>query len=78
MSELDDILLKLSQKQETNPTYKDRIELTEEVKIKKVAFDMVKVFGDNYDDLWRVEKEGESTFLVRSSHPRYGVEEAGD
>lgn len=77
MSELDDILLKLSQDREQNPTRKDRIELTEDVKIKKVAFDMVKVFGDQYNDLWKVEKEGGATFLVRSSHPKYEVKEAG-
>ena len=59
MSELDDILLKLSQDREKNPSNKSRIELTDDLVIKKVAFDMVKVFGDQYNDLWKVEKEGD-------------------
>tara|TARA_B100001094_G_scaffold333399_1_gene411486 strand:- start:10217 stop:10693 length:477 start_codon:yes stop_codon:yes gene_type:complete len=78
MSELDDILLKLSQDREKNPSNKNRIELTDDLVIKKVAFDMVKVFGDQYNDLWKVEKEGDSTFLVRSSHPKYESKTTGD
>lgn len=78
MSELDDILLKLSNNRIKNPSNKDRIELTEDVQIKKVAFDMVKVFGDQYNDLWKVEAEGDKTYLVRSSHPRFEVKEAGN
>lgn len=78
MSELDDILLKLSQDREKNPSNKNRIKLTDDLVIKKVAFDMVKVFGDQYNDLWKVEKEGDSTFLVRSSHPKYESKSAGD
>jgi len=77
MSELDDILLKLSQDREKNPTNKNRIELTEDVKIKKVAFDMVRVYGDAYNDLWKVEQDGDKKFLIRSSHPSYGIKEAG-
>ena len=77
MSDLDELLLKLAKEREVNPSNKDRIKVTEDVKIKKVAFDMYKVFGDQYNDLWKIEQEGDSSFLVRSSHPQYGNKEEG-
>ena len=77
MSELDELLLKLAKNRDKDPFSKDRLKVTDDLKIKKVAFDMYRVFGDQYNDLWRVEKEGEDSFLVRSSHPKYGLKEDG-
>ncbi len=78
MSELDDVLIKLFKKQSSDLSVKDRIPLTEDVKIKKVAFDIYKVMGDQYNDLWRVEDVDGSPFLVRSSDPSYEKKQGGD
>ena len=77
MSELDELLLKLAKNREEDPFSKDKIKVTEDLKIKKVAFDMYKVFGDQYNDLWRIESDGDSSILVRSSHPKYDLKEDG-
>ena len=77
MSELDELLLKLAKKRESDPSDKARVELTDDLKIKKVAFDMYKVFGDKYDSLWSTEQSGDKTYLIRVSHPQLGVKEDG-
>lgn len=77
MSELDELLLKLAQNRDEDPFSRNKIKITEDLKIKKVAFDMYKVFGDQYNDLWRIESQGEESFLVRSSHPKYDLKEDG-
>lgn len=78
MSDLDSVLRKLAKEKETDLSAKDRIQLTDDLPIKKVAFDVYKVFGDQYDDLWRSEEVDGATFLVRSSDPKYQVKEGGD
>lgn len=78
MSELDRLLIKLAKDQETDPTNLDQIPFSNETPIKKVAFDMYKVFGDRYNGLWKLEERQDGAFLVRSSHPEYGRKEAGD
>jgi hypothetical protein len=78
MSELDDVLIKLFKKQSSDISTKDRMLLTDDLKIKKIAFDMYKVMGDQYNDLWKVEEVDGSRFLVRSSDPQYQKKEGGD
>ena len=78
MSDLDRVLVELSRSQSTDLSDKNKILISDGLRIKKVAFDMYKVFGDQYDDLWRVEKEGDDSLLVRSSDPQYQREEGGD
>jgi len=78
MTELDEVLIKLFKKQSSDISIKDRLPLTDELKIKKVAFDMYKVFGDQYDDLWKIEDTDDGSFLVRSSDPQYQTKEGGD
>lgn len=78
MSELDDVLINLFRKQSSDIATKDRLPVTDDLKIRKVAFDMYKVLGDQYDDLWKVEDVEGSSFLVRSSDPKYGTKEGGD
>lgn len=78
MSDLDRVLVELSRSQSTDLSDKNKILISDGLRIKKVAFDMYKVFGDQYDDLWRVEKEGDDSFLVRSSDPQYQRKEGGD
>lgn len=77
MSELDSILIELHKKRATNLASKNRIKITDDLQIKKVAFDMYRVLKDQYNDLWKVEDiEGEK-FLVRSSDPKYTTKEEG-
>ena len=56
MSELDDVLIDFFKKQSSDISVKDIIPITNDLKIKKIAFDMYKVMGDQYDDLWKVEE----------------------
>jgi hypothetical protein len=78
MSELDDVLINFFKNQSSDISVKDKIPLTKNLKIKKVAFDMYKVMGDQYDDLWKVEEIDGSNFLIRSSDPKYQTKEGGD
>ena len=78
MSELDEVLIKLFKKQPSDVSEKDKMPLTNDLKIKKVAFDMYKVLGDQYDDLWKAEEIDGNMFLVRSSDPQYRMKEGGD
>lgn len=77
MSELDSILIELHKKQATNLSSKDRIKVTDDLQIKKVAFDMYRVLKDQYNDLWKVEEVEGEKFLVRSSDPKYTEREEG-
>jgi hypothetical protein len=77
MSELDSILIELHKKRATNISSEDRIKLTDDLQIKKVAFDMYRVLKDQYNDLWKVEDVEGEKFLVRSSDPKYTSREEG-
>lgn len=78
MSELDKVLVELSRNRETDISKKDRIPVTKDLAFKKVAFDMYKVFGDQYNDLWQIESSDDGAYLVRASDPRYQTKEGGD
>jgi len=77
MSEIDSILIELHKKRTANISSKDRIKLTDDLQIKKVAFDMYRVLKDQYNDLWRAEDIDGERFLVRSSDPTYTTKEEG-
>ena len=77
MSEIDSILIELHKKRTTNISSNDRIKLTDDLQIKKVAFDMYRVLKDQYNDLWKVEDVDGERFLVRSSDPSYTTKEEG-
>ena len=77
MSELDKVLIELSKNRETDISKKDRILVTKDLSFKKVAFDMYKVFGDQYNDLWQVESSEDGDYLVRASDPRFQSKEGG-
>ena len=75
MRELDKALLKLAEK--NKPLHqRDRIKYTEDIIIKKVAFDVYKIdngqmMKDHYEGLWTLEEHGDSKFLVRASDPKF-------
>jgi len=75
--DLDKLLAELSADREKGVSNSNKIKISSDIRIKKVAFDMYKVFGDQYDDLWAVETTGDEQFLVRSSHPRFGRSDDG-
>ena len=77
MSELDKVLIELHKKQSADLGSKDRVKLTDDLQIKKVAFDMYRVLKDQYNDLWKVEEIDGEKFLVRSSDPQYSSKEEG-
>ena len=77
MSELDNVLINFFKKQSTDLSSKDRIRVTEDLKIKKVAFDMYKIMKDQYNDLWKIEEVDGESFLVRSSDPQYDRKDDG-
>lgn len=77
MSEIDSILIELQKKRASNISQKDRIKVTDDLQIKKVAFDMYKVLRDQYDGLWKVEDVDGEKFLVRSSDPQYSNDSKG-
>ena len=78
MSDLDKLLIQLRKEASSDLSDKDRIELTEDLSIKKVAFDMYKVFNDHYDGLWKIEESDGSKFLVRASDPKYELSDSGN
>ena len=57
MSKLDKLLIKLHSERTGSLENVDRIQKTEDLKIKKVAFDVYKVYKDQYDSLWTLEKK---------------------
>jgi hypothetical protein len=77
MSELDSILIELHKKRTTNISSENRLKLTDDLQIKKVAFDMYRVLKDQYNDLWKVEDVEGERFLIRSSSPEYTTKEEG-
>jgi len=83
MDELDNILIKLSMKNNKTPMQSDKIKLNENIKIKKVAFDIYTIEKDNsmsnhYDGLWKLQDVDGSPHLVRASDPQYSKNNDGD
>ena len=78
MSDLDKILIDLFKQSSQDLSVKDKVPFSEDLKIKKVAFDMYKVYGDHYDGLWKIEEQDDQKFLVRASDPRYTNNDNGE
>lgn len=78
MSDIDKVLIDIFKQASLDPTNKDVLEVSEDLPIRKVAFDMYKVFGDHYDGLWKLEEMDGKQFLVRASDPQYQNKQAGD
>ncbi len=78
MSFLDKALIEFSNNSKPGISGKNRIKITDDLRIKKVAFDMVKVYGDEYNDLWRIENTDDGDFLVRASNPEFQVKESSN
>ena len=78
MNELDKTLIKFFKDKSENLGDKDRIRVTEDLGMRKVAFDMYKVYNDHYDCLWKLESVGDEQFLVRASDPKYDYSNQGD
>jgi len=78
MSELDNLLLKLSSDRTGDLKNINKIRVTKDLKIKKIAFDVFKVYKDAYDGLWHMEEDSDgSKFLVRASNPVYDYNTSG-
>lgn len=83
MEELDKVLIALAKKQSKNLSDKNKIKLTEDIKIVKVAFDIYKIdnskqLKDHYDGLWKLESDNGQNYLVRASDPQFGYDHSGD
>ena len=78
MKELDKTLIKFFKEKSENLGDKDIIKVSEDLQMKKVAFDMYKVYGDHYDCLWKLEDMDGGQFLIRASDPQYDYSAKGD
>ena len=79
MSELDKLLIELHSKRTGSLDNVQRVKKTEDLKLKKVAFDVYKIYKDQYEGLWTLEKEADgSEFLVRASNPQYDYTKQGE
>lgn len=78
MRELDQTLIRFFKDKSENLGDKDIIKVSEDLRMKKVAFDMYKVYGDHYDCLWKLEDVDGSKFLVRASDPQFDYSSKGD
>jgi hypothetical protein len=79
MSDLDKLLLKLHSQRTGSIDNVNRIKKTDDLKIKKVAFDVYKVYKDQYDSLWTLEKEADgSEYLVRGDKPTFDYSKDGE
>ena len=78
MSELDKLLIKLNAKKTGDLKNTEKIRITDDLKIKKIAFDVYKVYKDHYDGLWTMYEEDGEKYLIRSSSPEFNYTKNGD
>jgi hypothetical protein len=79
--ELDNILANLLQKQSSDLNDKHSVELTKDIVLEKVAFDLVRITSspyNPYDGLWTLSESDGKKFLVRASDPRFESSGSGD
>lgn len=79
--ELDNILANLLQKQSSDLNDKHSVELTKDIVLEKVAFDLVRITSspyNPYDGLWTLSETDGKKFLVRASDPRFESSGSGD
>lgn len=82
MKELDKVLLSL-QKKNLPEHLQDKIKYTNDIKLKKVAFDVYKIdhgesMKSHYEGLWKLEEHGGSPYLVRASDPQFSSQSSND
>ena len=75
MNELDKVLISL-QNQKLPNHLKDKVKYTDDIKLKKVAFDIYKIdhaesMKAHYDGLWKLEEHDGSPYLIRASDPKF-------
>lgn len=79
MENLDKLLIRLSSERTGSLDNVNVVKKTEDLKIKKVAFDVYKIYKDQYDSLWTLQKEQDgSEYLVRASNPEFDYTKNGD
>ena len=76
MKYLDKALIQYTLSKNTDIRVKNKIKLSEDIKIKKVAFDIYRIesnksIKDHYDGLWKLEDISGEPYLVRASDPQY-------
>ena len=79
--ELDNILANLLQKQSSDLNDKHSVELTKDIVLEKVAFDLVRITSspyNPYDGLWTLSESDGKKFLVMASDPRFESSGSGD
>ena len=64
---IDKTLVDFFEKKSKNLRSKNRIKYSEDILIKKIAFDYFKVDNDPYEGLWKMEEHDGEKYLVRSS-----------
>jgi hypothetical protein len=80
-SNLDNILIKLLQKQSRDLNDKTIVEVTDDIGFEKVAFGMVRITNspyNPYDGLWTLSEVDGKKFLVRASDPKFDYKTSGD
>jgi hypothetical protein len=75
---LDEILIDFFKKKSDNLGHKTSIKITDDLHIKKIAFDLFKVDNDPYEGLWASQDIDGESFLVRVSSPEYMYNDSGD
>ena len=77
MEYIDQVLLELSKPHHK----KEKIELSNNIKIRKVAYDLYRIVDapfNPYDTLWELSEENGKKFLIRASEPVIENEKIGD
>ena len=75
---IDKTLIDFFEKRSKSLATKRRIKYSEDVLIRKVAFDYFKVDNDPYDGLWRMEELDGESYLIRSPETQSSNKTIGD
>jgi len=75
---IDKALIDFFEKKSKNLASKNRIKYSEDILIKKIAFDYFKVDNDPYEGLWKMEERDGEKYLVRSSEADSHQKTIGD
>ncbi len=74
----DDVLIKIAQENSKGLANRKSILYSEDLKIKKVAFDLFKIDNDPYDGLWQMQEIDGRKHLVRASDPKLDSASTGN
>ena len=64
---IDKALIDFFEKRNKSLASKNKIKYSDDILIKKMAFDYFKVDNDPYEDLWKMENQNGEMFLVRDT-----------